>query len=70
MGVSRIMSNDADREIAVFSEAIKVPPQKRAAFLDRACGGDETLRRKVEALLSAHERVGHFLEEPPEGNIE
>jgi eukaryotic-like serine/threonine-protein kinase len=61
------MKDDAGREVAVFTEAIKVSRQQRAAFLDRACGGDEDLRRKVESLLRAHDRVGNFLEEPPTG---
>jgi hypothetical protein len=33
--------------------------------LHKACDGDEDLRRKVEALLSAHDRMGNFLEDPP-----
>jgi hypothetical protein len=60
------MKND-EREMAVFTEAIKLPRNQRAAFLDKACSGDEELRRKVEALLRAHDRVGNFLEEPPTG---
>jgi hypothetical protein len=56
-------------EMAVFTEAIKLPLPRRAAFLDKACGNDEDLRRKVEALLSAHDRVGNFLEEPPTGGL-
>jgi len=62
------MNDDADHELAVFTEAIKIPLQDRAAFLDKACGGDENLRRKVEALLRAHDRIGNFLEEPPTGD--
>lgn len=61
------MNDDASPEIAIFTEAIKVPVRDRAAFLDKACGDDENLRRKVEALLDAHERIGNFLEEPPTG---
>jgi hypothetical protein len=61
------MNDDANREVAIFIETIKVPLQDQAAFLDRACRGDENLRRKVEALLSAHDRIGNFLEEPPTG---
>ena len=41
------MNEDASRELALFTEAIKVPAQDRAAFLERACAGDEDLRRKV-----------------------
>ena len=61
--------NDDGYEMAVFTEAIKVPRDQRAAFLDKACGKDADLRRKVEALLSAHDRVGNFLEEPPTGGL-
>jgi serine/threonine protein kinase len=35
----------------IFGEALEVSPADRPAFLDRACGGDEELRREVEALL-------------------
>jgi hypothetical protein len=62
------MKDDVDRELAIFTEAIKLPMQQRAAFLDVACHGDETLRKKVEALLKAHDRIGNFLEEPPGGD--
>ena len=61
------MKNDSDREIAIFTEALKVSPEERKAFLERRCGGDAALRRKVEALLNAHARLGNFLEEPPSG---
>jgi hypothetical protein len=61
------MNDDAGREEAVFTEALKVPLQRRSAFLYLACRGDENLRRKVEALLRAHDRIGNFLEEPPTG---
>ena len=55
------------REVVVFTEALKVSVQERAAFLDRLCAGDEDLRHKVEALLRAHDRLGDFLEQPPTG---
>jgi hypothetical protein len=59
------MKNDSDREVAIFTEALKVPLEQRDAFLKYMCNGDDQLRRKVEALLKAHDRVGKFLEEPP-----
>lgn len=61
------MNEDAGCEMAVFTEAIKVQVRDRAAFLDNACGDDENLRRKVEALIRAHDHIGRFLEEPPTG---
>ena len=61
------MRGDPDRELVVFTEALKVPVQERASYLERVCAGDENLRRSVEALLRAHDRLGDFLEEPPTG---
>ena len=61
------MRSDPNRELAVFTEALKLPIQERAAFLERVCGGDKKLRLSVEALLRAHDRLGNFLEEPPTG---
>jgi len=59
------VDGDHGREVVVFTEALKVPVQARGAFLERECAGDENLRHKVEALLKAHDRLGKFLEEPP-----
>ena len=61
------MRGDPDRELVVFTEALKVPVQERATYLERVCASDENLRRSVEALLRAHDRLGDFLEEPPTG---
>ena len=61
------MKGNPERELVVFTEALKVPIQERAAFLERVCAGEEYLRRRVEALLRAHDRLGSFLEEPPTG---
>jgi hypothetical protein len=58
------MKNDPGREVALFTQAVKVPIHERAAFLERACSGDDSLRRKLEALLRASDRSGNFLEEP------
>jgi eukaryotic-like serine/threonine-protein kinase len=61
------MNDEVSREIFIFTEAINIRPPDRAAYLDIMCGNDVNLRRKVEALLKAHDRVGDFLEEPPIG---
>ena len=63
------MKSDPDREVTIFTEALEVSMQERDAFLDRECGDDENLRRKVEALLRAHDRLGDFLQEPPTGGL-
>src|SRR5262245_3299449 len=36
----------------------------RLAFLDEACAGDSTVRRRVEDLLQVHRDAGSFLEAP------
>jgi eukaryotic-like serine/threonine-protein kinase len=61
------MKSDSDRELAIFNEALKVALQERNALLERMCAGDQDLRRRLEALLSAHDRLGNFLEKPPTG---
>jgi serine/threonine protein kinase len=53
---------DRDLFIAALE---RTNPAERRAYLDEACGGDEPLRREVEALLAMHERSGSFLDLPP-----
>ena len=40
------------------------PPAERAAFLDRECHGDRTLREEVQSLLTANDAGEEFLETP------
>jgi len=50
---------------SIFAEALeKKTPQDRAAYLDKACGGDADLRSKLESLLESHDQAGSFLEAP------
>jgi serine/threonine protein kinase/predicted ATPase len=44
----------------IYHAANERKPSERVAFLDRACRGDAELRRNVETLLAANERVGGF----------
>src|SRR4051794_38565476 len=47
----------------VFLDAVEITvPGERAAFLGAACAGDPELRRRVEALLAAHERPESLLD--------
>ena len=46
---------------AVFFAALEKGPAERAAFLDRACGGDDELRRLAATKL-AQEKPGQTLE--------
>src|SRR5262245_4942809 len=48
----------------LFHQALAVPAVERAAFLAAACGGNEALRKRLEALVRAHEQPGSFLVEP------
>jgi len=49
----------------VFLEALDIKnPAERAAFLDRACADQPSLRAQVDQLLQAHEQAGPFLNPP------
>src|ERR1043166_2483519 len=61
------MSNQVDREIAVFSAARRLPAGERAAYLDQTCAGDAALRQRVEELLGVSEEAGGFLRDPAPG---
>jgi serine/threonine protein kinase/tetratricopeptide (TPR) repeat protein len=41
----------------VLEEALRLTPDHRSAFLDRACSSDPSLRREVETLLAASPEV-------------
>ena len=41
----------------LFEEAIKLPKSDRSAFLDKACGEDKALRKKMKNLLREAESV-------------
>jgi hypothetical protein len=45
----------------IFLEAIDLPEERRAAYLERACDDDAALREEVETLLEAHRQAGSFL---------
>ena len=52
----------------IFKNAIEIKdPAKQEIYLDKACGGDQTLRVEVEALLRSHDEAGDFLAFPPAG---
>jgi serine/threonine protein kinase/tetratricopeptide (TPR) repeat protein len=54
-----------ERDETIFGEAVRfASARERAAYLDRACGGDPELRAQVESLLAAHAEAGAFLEPP------
>jgi serine/threonine protein kinase/WD40 repeat protein len=52
-------------ERAIFTAALeRANADERAAYLAEACGGDQSLRARVETLLRQHEQLGDFLETP------
>ena len=48
----------------ICQEALELDPSQRAAFLEEASGGDQTLRREVEQLLAQETKAEDFLEAP------
>src|SRR5215510_5529604 len=48
----------------LLGEALELEAGGRTAFLDQACSGDDELRRKIDALLAAHEHAESFIEAP------
>ena len=62
------MSADVWRRFEeLFYDVADLPSEDRAAVLDQACRGDPDLRREVEALLEARDRIGDFL--APQGLV-
>src|SRR5262245_52005554 len=56
---------DRWRRIAtIFDEALKLAPERRATYVDAACGADAELHRRVAELLEASRHAGDFLERP------
>src|SRR5437667_5762158 len=46
----------------IFRAALDHQPDQISTFLDTACGSDEVLRRRVEALLASRQRAASFIE--------
>jgi TolB-like protein len=46
----------------IFLAALEQEPDQVGVFLDKACEGDEALRREVEVLLASDHRAGWFIE--------
>src|ERR1043165_2550857 len=60
------MKDQLRRELDIFAAALQLPgPEQRDKYLTETCGGDPQLRRRVEALLKAHQEAGSFLQNEP-----
>jgi WD40 repeat protein/serine/threonine protein kinase len=57
--------SDTQIETIFFAALEKPAGAERARYLDRACGTEESLRQRVEQLLSAEGRLGDFLTTAP-----
>ncbi len=49
---------------AIYHAALECEPTTRAAFLNEACAGDESLCGKVAALLAYDDTANNFIEQP------
>jgi hypothetical protein len=49
----------------LFQSAVERAPEERATFLDKACHGDEGLRRELESLLTSSEQAEILLNYRP-----
>jgi len=59
------MTEDKPGPDRILDQAVEISDlTERKAFLDEACGGDETLRAEVESLLAAYVESGDFLDAP------
>lgn len=48
----------------LYDAALEIDMHARTAFLDREFGADHELRREVESLLAAHDKVGNYFAAP------
>src|SRR5215831_6692541 len=59
------MKPDQFQELeAIFHSALDCEPDNLAAYLDFACHGDESLRRKVQSLLGSYHQATDVIETP------
>ncbi len=63
------MADTPDLTESIFAATVGLASAaERAAYLDQACAGDAALRSHIDALLRAHERAGHLLDRPAQGD--
>src|SRR5439155_2334142 len=48
----------------IYDSVLEHSPEERAAFLVKACAGDEALRKEVESLLACNDEAEAFIESP------
>ncbi len=61
----------ARTEESIFAEALdQSSPDKRAAFVNAACGDDAGMQARVERLLKSHTGAGSFLSKPVAATVD
>jgi hypothetical protein len=64
-GTKPVLTEATMSERDLFIGALKISePAERSAWLDRECGGDAALRRRLDVLLQAFDKAGSLLEHP------
>jgi hypothetical protein len=63
------MDPSPNREVALFTIALKMDASQRAVYLDKVCANDPALRQHLEALLLVHQKATTFLESPAAGDL-
>src|SRR5229473_7518068 len=53
-----------ERTKQLFTQALELSPDERQLFLATACAGEDSLRKELETLLSAHDQAKSFIESP------
>jgi serine/threonine protein kinase len=61
------MNNQDEREEAIFSGALQLPPGQRENYIQAACGGDAALGERLRELLRSNDQAGGLLTEPADG---
>jgi len=56
--------SEHDAKSIFLAAADKSTPAERDSYLNEACGDDDRLRQRVQALLKAHDEPGSFMESP------
>jgi len=55
----------AARAKEILLDALELDGAERGGFVERACAGDEELRRRVDGLLAAHDRADELVADVP-----
>ena len=48
----------------IFDATVGLAPAERAAYMDRVCDGNDSLRQAVQSLINSHEETTNFVDKP------